>query len=314
MRNILYGFFNSFTMLEVEVGILNFRNPLILASGILDESGATMRRIAMAGAGGIVTKSIGIKERAGYENPVVYELPERRGILNAIGLANPGINNYGEEIKEALKGEAKIIGSIFGSNEEEFVYLAKKMEEYGVHGVELNLSCPHAKGYGMEIGTDTELVESIIREIKKNVNIPVWAKLTPNTSNIVELAKSAEKADALVLINTVRGMAIDIDARIPVLSNRFGGLSGPCIKPIGVRAVYEVRSEMDIPIVGVGGIMSGRDALEYMMAGANAVQLGTAVYYRGIEIFREMSEEMRSWLKENGLESVKEIIGIAQRR
>ncbi len=301
-------------MLEIELNGIRFRNPLILASGILDESGETMLRVARAGAGGIVTKSIGMNERAGYENPVVYELPDSQGLLNAIGLANPGIENYGEEMRIAKEGGVPIIGSIFGSTLEEFAYLAKKMEEYGADAIELNLSCPHAKGYGMEVGVDKELVEEIVGEVKRSVRIPVWAKLTPNTHDIVGIAKAAEKADALVLINTVRGMAIDIDARIPVLSNRFGGLSGPCIKPIGVRAVYEVRAEMDKPIVGVGGITTGRDALEYIMAGANAVQIGTAVYLRSLEVFSLVAEEMNEWMERNGVESIDEIVGVAQRR
>ncbi len=301
-------------MLQVKVGTLNLRNPLILASGILDESGETMLRIAKNGAGGIVTKSIGIKEREGYENPVVYEFPGHMGLLNAIGLANPGIENYGEEIRIAKKGGVPIIGSIFGSNEDEFAYLGKKMEEYGADAIELNLSCPHAKGYGMEIGIDTELVERIVKKVKREVKIPVWAKLTPNTSNIVDIAKSAENADALVVINTVKGLAIDIDARMPVLSNIYGGYSGKCIKPIGVRAVYDIRREMDIPILGVGGVENYRDVIEYMMAGANAVEIGTAIRYKGINVFEEIAKNMESWMKENGFENAEELVGIVQRR
>ena len=297
-------------MLEVEINTLHFRNPLLLASGILDESGDTMLRVAKSGAGGIVTKSIGMAPREGYENPVIYELPF--GLLNAIGLANPGIENFGEEIRKAKEGKVPIIGSIFGSNAEEFVYLAKKMESYGADAVELNLSCPHARGYGMEIGVDTNLVEEIVNEVKKSVCIPVWAKITPNTDSVVRIAKAAEKADALVLINTIRAMAIDIDARMPVLSNRIGGLSGPCLKPVGVRAVYEVYGEMEKPIIGVGGVQSGKDALEYMMAGAVAVQIGTAVYTHGLGVFSRITREMEEWLRKNRYESVREIIGVAQ--
>ncbi len=297
-------------MLEVDINDLHFRNPLLLASGILDESGDTMLRVARSGAGGIVTKSIGMVPREGYENPVIYELPY--GLLNAIGLANPGIENFGEEIKKAKEGGVPIIGSIFGGNVDEFVYLAKKMESYGVDAVELNLSCPHARGYGMEIGVDMELVEEIVGEVKKSVGIPVWAKITPNTDSVVRIAKAAEKADALVLINTIRAMAIDIDARRPVLSNKIGGLSGPCLKPVGVRAVYEVYSEVNKPIIGVGGIQNGRDALEYMMAGASAVQIGTAVYTHGLEVFTSIAREMKEWLHRNEYENVKDIIGAAQ--
>ncbi len=301
-------------MLQVSLNGLNFRNPLILASGILDETGATMVRVAKSGAGGIVTKSVGVEERSGYTNPVVYELPGERGILNAIGLANPGIDAYRDEFEIALTAGVPIIGSIFGSSPEEFAYLAKKMEEYGANAVELNLSCPHARGYGMEVGVDKKLVREIVQEVKSAVRIPVWAKLTPNTHNLLGIAESASEADAFVLINTVRGMAIDINARRPVLSNAFGGLSGPCIKPIGVRAVYEICREFDNPIVGVGGITTGADALEYIMAGATAVQLGTAVLYRGIDVFRKISDEMKHWLDENGYSHISEIVGIAQVR
>jgi len=299
-------------MLEVELNNLRFRNPLILASGILDESGETMVRVAKYGAGGIVTKSIGMEPRMGYENPVVYELPY--GLLNAMGLPNPGIENYEEEIKRAKTSGVPIIGSVFGKNVEEFVYLSKKMEKYGADAVELNLSCPHAKGYGMEIGVDIELVEEIVDGVKKSVNVPVWAKLTPNTDSIVNIAKAAEKADALVLINTVKAMAIDIDAKIPVLKNIFGGLSGPAIKPIGIRAVYEVYREVNNPIIGVGGITYGRDALEYIMAGASAVEIGTAIYYRGLDVFRQISQEIEVWMQKNGYDNIRDLVGIAQVR
>ena len=299
-------------MLETIIGTLRMKNPLILASGVLDESGDTMIRVARAGAGAIVTKSVGLEERVGYPNPVVYELPSGC-LLNAIGLANPGIEHYRDEMVRAIKSKVPIIGSIFGSTPEEFALLATKMEEMGAMAVELNLSCPHAKGYGMEVGTDSELVEEIISEIKNKVHIPVWAKLTPNTHSLLDIAKSAEKADAIVLINTVRGMAIDINARMPVLSNAVGGLSGPCIKPIGVRAVYEVYSEIEKPIIGVGGITTGEDVIEYMMAGAKAVQIGTAVYLRGIDVFKKISNEIENWLVNNGYESIGEIVGMAHR-
>ncbi len=299
-------------MLEIELNGIKFRNPLLLASGILDESGDTMARIARSGAGGIVTKSIGIEPRSGYENPVIYELPY--GLLNAMGLPNPGIEEYGDEIVKAKSSGVPVIGSIFGKDVEEFRYLAKKMEEYGADAVELNLSCPHAKGYGMEIGVDAELVAEIVEGVKREVNIPVWAKLTPNTDSIVRIAKAAEKADALVLINTVKAMAIDIDAKMPVLSNIFGGLSGPAVKPIGIRAVYEVYREIDKPIIGVGGISNGRDALEYIMAGARAVEVGTAIYYRGIEVFRIIVEEMKEWMKKNGYDRIDDLVGIVQVR
>ncbi len=301
-------------MIEISVSGIRFSNPLLLASGILDETAESMLRVVKAGAGGVVTKSIGIEERDGYDNPVIYELPNKMGVLNAMGLPNPGIENYGNEIKKVLNAGVPVIGSIFGKDVDEFVYLARRMEEYGVNAIELNLSCPHAKGYGMEIGTYPQMVEEIVSEVKKKIGIPVWAKLTPNTDKLVEIAKCADKADAIVLINTVRAMAIDIDAKMPVLKNIIGGLSGPCIKPIGVRAVYEVYRETEKEIVGVGGITYGRDALEYIMAGARAVQIGTAIYYRGIETFKMIAKEIQDWMRKNGYDSIEELVGIAQVR
>ncbi len=294
--------------LTVKISGIEFKNPLILASGILDEQGETMLRIAKAGAGGIVTKSIGMEERAGYNNPTVVDL--EHGLINAVGLANPGIKNFKEEIKIAKKGNVPVIGSIFGKVDE-FPYLAKIMEDYGVDGIELNLSCPHVKGYGSEIGQDPDAVEDVINDVKKSVNIPVFAKLTPNVTDIVEIAKSAGKADALVLINTVRAIAIDVYAKKPVLSNLIGGYSGPGIKPIGLRAVYDVRKEMNIPIIGVGGILTWKDAVEYILAGANAVQIGSGIYYKGINIFKEILSGIEDYMIKENFSKIEDFSGLA---
>ncbi|EQD48093.1 dihydroorotate dehydrogenase family protein, partial [mine drainage metagenome] len=177
-------------------------------------------------------------------------------IINAVGLPNPGILNVSGEIEIARKAGKPIIGSVFGKNAKEFSYLAGKMEEYGASAVELNLSCPHVKGFGSEIGGDPSLVKSIVKSVKETVSIPVWSKLSPNVTSLVEIAEAASESDALVLINTVRGMKIDVHASAPVLSNKLGGLSGSSIKPVGIRCVYEVRSNIDIPIIGTGGIES----------------------------------------------------------
>ncbi|MGC8565312.1 MAG: dihydroorotate dehydrogenase [Thermoplasmata archaeon] len=295
-------------MVMVQIAGIKLKNPLMLASGIMDEQGDSMVRAAEYGAGGVVTKSIGMDEREGYKNPVIVEL--ETGIINAIGLANPGIENFKDEIEIVLKKGIPVIGSIFGK-EEDFPILAKRMEEFGVNGIELNLSCPHVKGFGSEIGQDPELVEEIISEIKKKVNIPVFAKLTPNITDIVKIAKSAEKADALVLINTVKAIGIDIYAKRAVLSNIVGGYSGPGIKPIGLRAVYDVRKEMDKPIVGVGGITTWKDAVEYILAGANALQIGTAIYYRGFSIFEEINKGIENYMVTEGFNTIEEFSGLA---
>lgn len=299
--------------LHTEISGIGLDNPLILASGILDENGYTMKRILDEGASAVVTKSIGSLERTGYRPPVVVEL-DGRSMINAIGLANPGIDSFGEEVKIALKSGKPVIGSIFGSTAEEFAVLSKKMSSYGVSAIELNLSCPHAKGFGQEIGRDPDLVESIVKEAKRSVRIPVFAKLSPNVSDMLEIAKAAESADAYVLINTVKAMSVDIYARRPVLSNAYGGLSGPAVKPIGVRYVYEVKKETGKEIIGVGGIETAEDAMEYIMAGASCVELGTVLYSRGRDVFREISMEMEKIMISEKIDSIGEIIGAAIQR
>ncbi|RLF50981.1 MAG: dihydroorotate dehydrogenase, partial [Thermoplasmata archaeon] len=211
----------------------------------MDEDAGAMKRVFESDAGAVVTKSIGLKPREGYPNPTVIEL--EYGILNAIGLSNPGVDNFEDEIKILKKMKIPVIGSIFGSSTEEFVKVAGKMENYGVDALELNMSCPHAKGYGLEIGSKPELVKKITFNVKKTVNIPVFVKLSPNLTDIVAIAKAAEKgnADGIVAVNTVKAMKIDINLRKPVLSNRIGGYSGKAIKPIGIRCVYEISKNID---------------------------------------------------------------------
>ena len=277
----------------------------------MDEDAGSMERIFNSGAGAIVTKSIGLKPRGGYSNPTVIEL--EHGILNAMGLPNPGIEEFKEEIKIFKKSNIPIIGSIFGSNSKEFIELAKKMEYYGVDALELNMSCPHAKGYGLEIGSDEKLVKEITSKVKEVTKIPVFVKVSPNLMNIVDIAKAAEKgnADGIVAINTVKAMKIDLELKMPVLANKIGGYSGKAIKPIGVRCVYEISQCVDIPVVGVGGITTGEDALEYIMAGASAVQIGSAIYYRGIDAFKNICNEIGIWMKNHGYKNISELIGVA---
>jgi len=277
----------------------------------MDEDAGSMERIFNCGAGAIVTKSIGLKPRAGYSNPTVIEL--ENGILNAMGLPNPGIEKFGEEIKKLKQSKVPVIGSIFGSNSNEFVELAKKMQSYGADALELNMSCPHAKGYGLEIGSDPKLVIDITSKVKESTEIPVFVKISPNLMNIVDIAKSAEKgnADGIVAINTVKAMKIDLELKMPVLANKIGGYSGKAIKPIGVRCVYEISKNVDIPVIGVGGITTGEDALEYIMAGASALQIGSAIYYRGMDVFKKICDEIETWMKDHGYKELSELIGVA---
>lgn len=295
--------------ISASIAGLKLDNPLMLASGILDENGHTMKRILDEGAAAVVTKSIGMQERSGYRPPVIAEIDG--GLLNAVGLANPGIENFREEIRIALSSGRPVIGSVFASNVQDFVTLAQKMEEFSVSAVELNLSCPHVQGFGTEVGSDAALVEDIVVEIKKKVRIPLFAKLSPNVSNMLEIARAADKADAYVLINTIKGMAVDINARRPVLSNVYGGLSGPAIKAVGIRYVYEVKKETGKPVIGVGGIERGEDALEYIMAGASALQVGTALYRHGRGVFNTINDEIRKFMEKEKIETLSEIIGAA---
>ena len=299
------------THLAVDICGLRLKNPTMLASGVLDETGKSMAAVARAGAGALVTKSIGREPRPGHGNPSVVELPF--GLLNAMGLPNPGIDLFSEELREAKKSGVPIIGSVFGGTEDELADLATMMEKAGADAVELNLSCPHAKGLGAEIGSTPELVESICRAAKKKVRVPLWAKLTPNTSSIAALAQAAERggADAVVAINTLKGMSISPEVRMPILANRVGGLSGAAIRPVGVRCVYEIFEAVKLPIIGVGGISSGRDALEYVMAGASAVQIGTALWTEGPVVFNKVCKELLKFMEDNGYETVMDMVGVA---
>ena len=300
-------------MVEISttIGPLRLKNPTMLASGIMDEDAGSMQRMIKSGAGAIVTKSIGIKPREGYPNPTVLEV--ECGLLNAMGLPNPGIEHYREEMKQLQQANTPIIGSIYGATAEEFITLAQTMEQYGAAAVELNMSCPHAKRYGSEVGCAPPLLQRITSSVKKQVDIPVFVKISPNVTNIIEIAQAAEKgnADAIVAINTVKAMKIDLETKIPILANKIGGYSGKAIKPIGIRCVYEIASHIDIPVIGVGGVTSGEDAIEYFLAGASAVQIGSAVYYRGPDVFKEVCKEIETWMKHHGYKKIAELIGAA---
>lgn len=299
--------------LSVRIGKLELRNPTILASGIMDETADSIKRVAEEGAGAVVTKSVGKEPREGYANPTVVEL--EHGILNAMGLPNPGIDAYADEMEELRDLNIPVIGSIFGSDEKEFSFLARKMQEYGARAIELNLSCPHASGYGAETGSQPDVVKSIVHAVKHSVDLPVFAKLTSNVTSIVEIGKAAEEggADGVVAINSIKAMKIDVNLKKPILSNKVGGYSGPAIKPIGIRCVYELAQELNIPIIGVGGIKCGEDAVEYILAGASAVQIGGGIYYRDMRIFREVCKEMENWMKSNNYSAIEEFRGVALR-
>ncbi|MDG6220227.1 MAG: dihydroorotate dehydrogenase [Candidatus Thermoplasmatota archaeon] len=300
------------TRLSVSLGGLEAVNPVFLASGILDETGASMARVARLGAGAVVTKSVGLEPRQGHPNPSVVETP--CGLLNAMGLPNPGMEAYVEEMREAALSGVPVIASIYGSSAEEYGMLARMAKDAGASAIELNLSCPHAKGLGLEMGQDPALAGEIVRECGKMAQeLPLFPKISPHVNNLQEMAHAFEKEGAagIVAINTLRGMAIDVDARMPILGNKVGGLSGPAIKPVGLRVVYELYGCTRLPIIGVGGITTGRDALEYIMAGAGAVEVGTAVLFRGPEACGAIARELGELLERLGYECVAEAVGIA---
>ncbi len=297
--------------LEVSIAGIRLQNPTMLASGIMGETGPSLVKIADCGPGALVTKSIGKEPRNGYANPTLVELPF--GYLNCMGLPNPGIEDFEDEMILAVGSGIPIIGSIFGSDAQGFQELACKMEDYGAAAVELNLSCPHVKGYGMELGTDPPVVREIVSTVKESINIPVFAKLTPNTERLVEVGTAVQDAggDGVVAINTVEAMFINVEMRKPVLSNATGGLSGPAIRPIGVRCVYKLYEALEIPIIGVGGIEKWRDALEYIMAGASAVQVGSALGRKELDVFREILAGIDLYLSNSKFKSIEEMVGVA---
>jgi len=301
--------------LAVEIAGLKLSNPTMLAAGILGMTGASLREASVWGAGAVVTKSVGLKPREGYSNPTVAQVA--CGLLNAMGLPNPGVSEFREEIKEVKQSETPIplIVSIYGFSTSEFVKVAKVAAEAGADALELNVSCPHVRDTGAEIGQNPSLVAEVVEEVKKNVLQPVFVKLTPNVVDIVEVAKAAVEAgaDALVAVNTVRAMAIDVETTRPILANKIGGLSGPAIKPIAVRCVYEIYREVDVPIVGCGGVTSWRDAVEFMLAGASAVQIGTAIATEGMGVFKSITRGISSYLKRKGFRSIEEIVGLSHR-
>lgn len=300
--------------LGTEVAGVRLRNPTMLASGLLDETGGSMLRVYRAGAGAVVTKSIGGESREGNRNPTIVEVDG--GLLNAVGLPNPGIEAFGEEVKHATSGGAAIVGSVYAHDAGEFAAVAGRMASYGVMAVELNLSCPHAKGLGSEIAQDPAAVEEIARAVKRSVRVPVFAKLSPNVADVASFAEAARRggADAVTAINTVRAMAIQPEFRMPILTNAYGGLSGPAIKPIGLRCVWEIREKVRIPIIGVGGIETGRDAVEYLMAGASAIQIGTALASRGLTVFASVCREMSEFMDRHGYAKISDLVGAAHGR
>ena len=296
-------------MLERNISELKLKSPLILASGILGVSYSTMKRLVDVGIGAITTKSIGPKPRKGYNNPSIIEVNQGT-FLNSVGLGNPGIDNFITEIKEIKKFKFPLIVSVFGDSIESYLEVALKAEQAGADAIEINISCPHAKV--SSIGIDKQLTFSIVKSMKKELNVPLFVKLNPNVTNIGEIALAAQNggADAVVAINTLAAMVVDINTKRPILSHGSGGLSGKAIHSIAVKKVYDLYKILEIPIIGCGGASNWQDVIEFILVGASAVQIGT-VLYQGFDIITDIINGLKKYLKDNDYSSISELKGLA---
>jgi dihydroorotate dehydrogenase (NAD+) catalytic subunit len=294
---------------------LTLENPTMLASGILGYSAESLNHVAKGGAGAVVTKSVGVEPRMGYSNPTVVQA--EGGLINAMGLPNPGIDVYTEEIKYAKTIlRVPLIVSVFGYSAEDYAAVAKKAVAAGADAIELNVSCPHVKQTGAEIGQSPKFLSEVVLKVKDVINKPLIVKLSPNVADITILAQVAVEAgaNALTVANTLKAMAIDAETMQPILSNQKGGLSGPAIKPVALRCVWDIHEQFDVPIIGCGGVTDWRDAVEFFLAGASAVQVGTAVGLVDVDVFSQINRGVSTYLRKKHFGSVKEVVGFAHRK
>jgi dihydroorotate dehydrogenase (NAD+) catalytic subunit len=296
--------------LSVRIGKMELKNPVIVASGTFGYGQEFETFIDLSQLGAIIPKGISLNPMQGNPPPRIFETIG--GILNSIGLQNPGLQVF---IKEKLpylkKIRTSLIINFFGNTQKEYVELARRLNDLsGVSGLEMNISCPNVKCGGIVFGSDPKMTYRLVSAIKKVTNLPIIVKLTPNVTDIAVIARSAEDggADAVSLVNTFKAMAINIHTKKPELGNVTGGLSGPAIKPIAVRMVWEVSQAVKIPVIGMGGILRAEDAIEFMLAGASALQIGTANLINprtGMDVI----EGMKKYLRRNGADRVQDIIG-----
>jgi dihydroorotate dehydrogenase (NAD+) catalytic subunit len=289
------------------------KNPTVLASGILGNSRDILERVYENGCALVTMKSIGPEPRDGHNNPTVIDLG--CGLINAVGLPSPGYRNMESEWGELEKRDFPLIASIYGGSVREFQEVAEYVSFKQPDFIEINISCPNTEKHGMIFGINKESAQEVVAAVKKVINVPLIAKLTPQAPDIAEVARGCEDAgaDAICAINTLGpGMVIDIESAKPVLAFKKGGLSGPMIKPVAVRCIYDIYKAVSIPIIGVGGITTGEDALEMIMAGAALVGIGSAVHYRGIDVFKKVTKEMENWLLKRQL-SLADIKGAAHK-
>ncbi len=298
--------------LRVNLGGIILNNPITVASGTFGYGMEYEPFMDIASLGAVIVKGTTLEPRAGNPPPRICETPS--GMLNAIGLENPGVEAFINQHLPVLRSrKTTVIVNIAGNTVEEYAELARTLDgQSGIAGLELNISCPNVKQGGLQFGTDPVMVQELVAAVKSQTSLPVMAKLSPNVTDIVAIARAAERggADCLSLINTLLGMAIDIENRKPFLANTFGGLSGPAIKPVALRMVYQVASEVPLPIMGMGGITDTRDVIEFLMAGATAVSIGTANFVNPL-VTQEVLAGLRDYMEQNQITSVQELIGAA---
>lgn len=299
--------------LETCVGPITLDGPTVLASGILGISLEVFARLRRAGAGAVVTKSLSCEPWEGYPNPTVVGLGGG-GWLNAVGLSNPGAQNFAEMMRP--NRDIPIIVSLVGSTAREFAEMIGRFKDCTVAAYELNMSCPHVEKVGLEVGDDPDLVAEIVRVTKRDASpVPVVVKVGLGSSNYLDTVRAAAEAgaDAITAINTVRAMAISAELQRPILSHRIGGLSGTPIKPIALRCVYEIASDFDIPIMGCGGISSWEDAVEFILAGSSAVQIGSVLGNGDLDIFGGINSGILDYMRRKGISRLQDMVGLARR-
>ena len=298
--------------LTVNIAGVEFKNPVITASGTFGFGREYSEFYPLKEIGGLSCKGITLKPRMGNPPPRIAETPS--GILNAVGLQNPGVDHFIErDLPWLNEQETVVIANIAGNTPEEYAQMAEKLSESSVDMIEMNISCPNVKHGGVQFGTSCQSVGAITREVRAHCKKPLMVKLSPNVSDIAEIARAAESegADALSLINTLTGMRIDINTLRPIIRNNTGGLSGPAVFPVAVRMVWQTAGAVKIPVVGMGGISTWRDAVEMMLAGASAIQVGTALFsdpYAPLKI----KEGLNRYLDDQGIASVTELAGMVK--
>jgi len=296
--------------LAVEIGALKIKNPVMTASGTFGYGEEYASYVDLNNLGAIVVKGLSLKPRLGNPPPRIMETAS--GMLNAVGLQNIGVEAFiAEKLPCLRKYDVAVIANIYGETYAEYQKIAGKLSSVkGVHALEVNISCPNVKKGGLSFGSDPKVAAEVTRRVKGETNLPVIVKLTPNVTDIVAIAQAVEKAgaDAVSLINTLTGMSVDLKTRMSHLKNITGGLSGPAIKPVALRMVWQVVKRVSIPVIGIGGIMNAEDALEFLILGAKAVQIGTANFINPRATLN-IIEGIQNYLIDNKIEDINDIIG-----